>query len=600
MTSENHPLVVAQTESRRAVINAAVTEALNTRAPDSSQMRPGRVYVGRLAGHSQPVFVRRRRKSFRNPFGVPSVTSIWAQPAASPMDHQYATTIVCQPQPPPSVIVAQPPAYAAPTQVVQPPPYLQLPPQPPVGTTTTTITTHQDLQPQRAPAKHTCAACGKFRSARYHYRHPLASGETPRPTLCRKCIKQHTSSEEFDQIERARWKKRGRQARQQQHHPSYSSDEWSSSSGHEERRRRHRYRSFSETRRHRRIPRSSSGVNTRVYIIRQPEERQPARSSSDSVRIVRRVRTSEDRPRHRYGPFDGHRSYEDYYSDEHVEADIFEHRGRSRSRSLSRNSIDGSHSIEEDYVRVSTSIPRRRWGLLDRLSRSRSRSSSRSRSRWRRDRSDHVEDESLRISIRSREPSPLRYDRYEHEYEERTPSPSRFPWRLGSDSVLVQRGTTTLETHSDDFFDRPRYEGRSYGLRHPTRSVRIVRARSPSILRRRSLDHGMRNHRRKVFSKNVVSATSDHRRLQLYAMSLVGVVSLTPLTATKTSLGPCSTAVIFRRRSNPTRIPGVGATPENTATLSTGVTRTNPAEGSVWWMFKAYEIGMEHLKGRAV
>ncbi|KAL9026869.1 MAG: hypothetical protein Q9196_004532 [Gyalolechia fulgens] len=104
----------------------------------------------------------------------------------------------------------------------------------------------------------------------------------------------------------------------------------------------------------------------------------------------------------------------------------------------------------------------------------------------------------------------------------------------------------------------------------------------------------------KVFSKNVVSATSDHRRLQLYAMSLVGVVSLTPLTATKTSLGPCSTAVIFRRRSNPTRIPGVGATPENTATLSTGVTRTNPAEGSVWWMFKAYEIGMEHLKGRAV
>ncbi|KAL9005773.1 MAG: hypothetical protein Q9188_001439 [Gyalolechia gomerana] len=372
MTSENLPLVVAQRESRKDIINAAVTEAINTRAPDSCQMQPGRVYVGRLPGHSGPVFVRRRKKSFCNPFGVPSVTSIWPQPAIA---YQHAATTICQPQPPQSVLVAQPPTYATPPQVVQPPPYLQLPPPPAVGTTTTTTTTHQDFQPQHAPAKHTCAACGKFRSARYHYRHPLAPGETPRPTLCRRCIKQHTSSEDSDEIERARWKKREWQARQRQYRPVYSSDEWSSSSSHEERRRRHRYRSSNESRKHRRTPRSSSAVNARVYIIRQPEERQRPRSSSESVRIIRRVRTSEDRPRplrlphprHRYGPFDGHRSYEDYYSDEHVEADDFEQRGRSRSRSLSRHSIDDSHSIEEDYVRVSTSTPRRRLGLLDRL-----------------------------------------------------------------------------------------------------------------------------------------------------------------------------------------------------------------------------------------
>lgn len=468
-------------------------------------MQPGRVYVGRLPGHSGPVFVRRRKKSFCNPFGVPSVTSIWPQPA---IDYQHAATTICQPQPPQSVLLAQPPTYATPPQVVQPPPYLQLLPPPAVGTTTTTTTTHQDFQPQHAPAKHTCAACGKFRSARYHYRHPLAPGETPRPTLCRRCIKQHTSSEESDKIERARWKKREWQARQRQYRPFYSSDEWSSSSSHEERRRRHRYRSSNESRKHRRTPRSSSAVNTRVYIIRQPGERQRPRSSSESVRIIRRVRTSEDRPRplrlphprHRYGPFDGHRSYEDYYSDEHVEADDFEQRGRSRSRSLSRHSIDDSHSIEEDYVRVSTSTPRRRLGLLDRLSRSRSRSSS--RSRWRRDRSNHFEGESVRVSIRSREPSPLRYDRYEHEYEERTESPSRFPWRPGSDSLLVQRGTTTLETHSDDYFDHNRHGRRSLGFGHPTRSVRVVRARSPSILRRRSLDHGMRDHRRVRFARS--------------------------------------------------------------------------------------------------
>lgn len=490
------------------------SDALNSRVLDGSQMQPGRVYVGRLPGHSGPVFVRRRKKSFCSPFGVPSVTSIFAPPAASPMECHCNTATICQPQPPLPVFIAQPSAYTTPPQVLQPPPYLQLPPPPPVGTTTTTTTTHQELQPQQAPAKHTCAACGKFRSARYQYRHPLAPGETPRPTLCRKCIKQHTSSEELDEIERARWKRRERETRRQKHRQSYSSDEWSSSSSHEERRRHHRYRSSNETRRHQRNPQSSSCVSTRIYIFRPPEERRRPRSSSDSVRIIRRVRTSEDQPRpflrsrQRYGPFDGHHSYEEYYSDERVEADDSEHRGRSRSRSSTRYSIDGSHSISEDYVRISTSVPRRRrLGLLDRLSRSRSRSSS--RSRWRRDRSDHFEEESVRISIRSREPSPLTYERYEHEYEERTRDPYRSPWCRGSESMLMQRNTMTLETRSDDYFDRHRYQGRPLGLEPPTRSVRIVRARSPSILRRHSFDHGMRDGRKVRFARS--QSTSSHR-----------------------------------------------------------------------------------------
>ncbi|KAL9600867.1 MAG: hypothetical protein Q9219_002909 [cf. Caloplaca sp. 3 TL-2023] len=91
------------------------------------------------------------------------------------MEFQYANTTICQPQPPAPVLPAPPPVYNTPLQVVQPPAYLQVPPPPPVGTITTTTTTHHEVQPQQAPAKHTCAACGKFRSASYHYRHPLAS-----------------------------------------------------------------------------------------------------------------------------------------------------------------------------------------------------------------------------------------------------------------------------------------------------------------------------------------------------------------------------------------------------------------------------------------
>ena len=44
--------------------------------------------------------------------------------------------------------------------------------------------------------RHACGHCGRFRSASYHKRHPLAAGERPRPTICKRCAKAETSSEE--------------------------------------------------------------------------------------------------------------------------------------------------------------------------------------------------------------------------------------------------------------------------------------------------------------------------------------------------------------------------------------------------------------------
>lgn len=496
--------------------------ALNSRVPDSSQMEPGRVYIGRLPNHNRPVFVRRRKHSFLNPFGVPSVTSIYASAPTTPMEYQYNTAVVCQPSPPPPVLISQPPTYMTPAQVVQPPPHAQ------IGTTITTTTTRSDHQPQQAPSKHTCAACGKFRSARYHYRHPIAPGESPRPTLCRKCVKKHTSSEESEEMERARWRKKDkeREGYRRRQHRSESSEEWSSSSSHEERHRRHQYRSLNESRTQRRSTQSGSGASTRIYIIRRPEVKPRPRSSSDNIRIIRRFRSSEEPPgilrhsRNRYSPYDGHYSYEDYHSDEEVEEDPFDSRGRSRTRTLTRRSIDASHSVDEDYVRVSTSTSRRRpLGFLDRLSRSRPRSISRSHSRWGRHGSASFEDESVRISIRSREPSPLHYERHEEEYEERTSRSDMFPWRRQSDSMLV-RQDTTLESRRDDYFGRPSitYSGHVYdsrrlggrslfrprsartvGLYSPERRVRFARSRSSSLRRgqhrerrlcRRSSDEG--------------------------------------------------------------------------------------------------------------
>ncbi|KAI4101528.1 MAG: hypothetical protein LQ339_005025 [Xanthoria mediterranea] len=507
MTSESLPLVIAQAESKTAIVNAALRDAVNSRAPDGSQMQPGRVYIGRLPNHNGPVFIRKRRKSFANPFGVPFVTSVHTAPHYPP-DYQSITTALYQPPAPTYVIPAPPP------QMVQLPQ--------PVESSTTTVTTTIEPQPQQASSKHSCASCGKFRSARYHYRHPLASGETPRPTLCRNCVKQHTSSEDFDDKKRARRKAWQREDRRPKHHRSYSSDEWSSSSSQEERRRYHRYRSSNQTPRHQRSTQSSSGPSTKVYIIRRTEaRRQQPSSSSENIRVTRRVRVDDNRlrpilrTRHRYGPYDGHYSHEEYHEDVEIDdEDYFQPRGRSRSRNFGRPSHDGSY--EDEYVRVSTTTSRSKpLSLFDRLTGSRSRSRSR--------RSSNYEDERVRITIRSREPSPLRYERHEEEYEERLEESHRSPWGRGSESMLVHHGSE-IETRGADFFGRPRsssrhtYEDRrvekiSSGRGSPGRFPRSFRGHSPEpILRRRSsMDHGFGHRPRVRFARSTSSHREQHR-----------------------------------------------------------------------------------------
>ena len=56
------------------------------------------------------------------------------------------------------------------------------------------------ISPPRFPTqddlKYKCAVCGRFRSASYHYRHPLAPGQLPGTTVCRKCRNTATDSED--------------------------------------------------------------------------------------------------------------------------------------------------------------------------------------------------------------------------------------------------------------------------------------------------------------------------------------------------------------------------------------------------------------------
>jgi hypothetical protein len=64
---------------------------------------------------------------------------------------------------------------------------------PPGSITTTTKSTA--TVPEVA-MRHKCKICGKFRSAGYEARHPLATGEVPRAGICRRCRRSRTPSTE--------------------------------------------------------------------------------------------------------------------------------------------------------------------------------------------------------------------------------------------------------------------------------------------------------------------------------------------------------------------------------------------------------------------
>ena len=141
------------------------------------------------------------------------------------------------------------------------------------------------ISPPRFPnpdeLKYKCSVCGRFRSPRYHYRHPIPPGELPRQTVCRKCREEATDSEDDDSFEERRVPRaRSRSLVRVVEEP-----------------RRARMRSLSRgydvlPRRYARS-RSSSRENRRVRVV---EEVRPPRRRSPGVELVR---YAAPRPRRR-------------------------------------------------------------------------------------------------------------------------------------------------------------------------------------------------------------------------------------------------------------------------------------------------------------
>ncbi|KAL2037698.1 hypothetical protein N7G274_009643 [Stereocaulon virgatum] len=153
----------------------------------------------------------------------------------------------------------------------------------------------------RPSVRQTCGSCGKFRSPTWQASHPLAPGASSSSSICRKCRRKYTSSEES--VPRRRSRRRHRHhSHHHSHHYSHrhtdSTDDSYTSREYVRPARRYRSRSRDYVRPETTKSRSREGV--RIVIANQsgdrvssdrviPKREATTSSSVDGVRIIRRI-----------------------------------------------------------------------------------------------------------------------------------------------------------------------------------------------------------------------------------------------------------------------------------------------------------------------
>ena len=300
---------------------------------DITRANPGQTFVGILPGHKRPAFVRKRRRSGS------CFTDLFRSNRSHSSEYFYHSYTGSNPP----RYLSRPPSPHH-TKIVTDSPVI-------VTSGASTLPSSDYLRYVPPPArltKHTCGSCGKFRSATYCKSHPLAEGEEPKPSLCRKCVHNKTSSGESDRSYEKYVKQQKRRRRRQL---KEADDESYERYRKAQKRRRagsmsDSYERYRETRSYQRQQRghaesreeSSHSSNEgsklrprRVIYVESSDSRQRARSSSadesvvsvsfkratskslrkqsrsrssaEEVRIVRSILRESPRPRARSSPY---------------------------------------------------------------------------------------------------------------------------------------------------------------------------------------------------------------------------------------------------------------------------------------------------------
>ena len=208
-------------------------------------------------------------------------------------------------------------------------------------------------RPARAPrgqvtttVRQTCAACGRFRSARWEAAHPLIPGSSAVPGICGRCQRDKTSSDE------RRPRHRHRRSR---HHHLHSRHRTSSTEDSccsiRDRRSPRRYRSDS---RDYAIPRASSRDNVRIVIANNAGvnvRKSSTQSSSSDAVIVGRRRSIIEVPERRRSRSHRRSSSRAVYLDDGTAQYVDNIRRPARRRTRSRSSSRIRYVDEFDLPR---------------------------------------------------------------------------------------------------------------------------------------------------------------------------------------------------------------------------------------------------------
>ncbi|EXJ74013.1 uncharacterized protein A1O5_02307 [Cladophialophora psammophila CBS 110553] len=263
---------------------------------------------------------------------------------------------------PPHPMAPPPPNFFAPPMQFpsQPQSFLATPPAVPPGVHTNTVPAPtQPYGPQiplpgpiptHGEARYKCEICGRYRSARYHYKHPIQPGQLPSKTICRKCREEATDTEEADSSDSV-------QSRRSRHYHSRAPSRRRVSTS---RSQRHRSRSRARSRGHPklidydygpyRVPSytdsSSSSHEEEPHSARRRRNRRPGNADAGLVRRIRRLRLSPLGERTYYDDDCGGRgrNYEDDFKDREYDGETV---GRLRSRS--RQPTPGPRILQRQY-----------------------------------------------------------------------------------------------------------------------------------------------------------------------------------------------------------------------------------------------------------
>ncbi|KAI1627342.1 hypothetical protein EDD37DRAFT_259116 [Exophiala viscosa] len=192
-----------------------------------------------------------------------------------------------------------------------------------------------NLPPQRVMAqgdlRYKCEVCGRFRSTRYHYKHPIPPGQLPGKTVCRRCRDEATDSEEETSSGSSRSTRRQHRARHDRSRNASSHRQKRDASRHRTQsgrrlqlldngRARYTEQYYSDS--------TSPSSSDRHYKDRDRRSRQPSSIHEEVVRHTRRLRLSPVEQRRIH--FEDERREGQRHQDGESDSDVYEYETRRR------------------------------------------------------------------------------------------------------------------------------------------------------------------------------------------------------------------------------------------------------------------------------